>query len=374
MVDDRQIIVVGAGITGLTLAERIANVTNKRVLIMEKRNQIGGNCYDFFDNHGVLISKYGPHVFHTEEDEVYEYVKRFAKWEKYEHRVSSMVNGKLVPIPVNIETINILFGTNLQNGEEMKKWLDERKVRSIKIPLNGEEVILSKLGRELYELMFKSFTKKQWGLWPRELEVEVLARIPVKYNFDRGYNLDKYQIRPMDGYTRMMENMVDNPNIEIKLNTDFFKQADKISNNALIFFTGPVDEFVSFKTGKKYRLPYRSVKFLYKSFHKEYFQKVGVINYPSLETKILRSTEYKYLTGQKHNWTTISEEHFYGGGEPLYPIKSIESKQKYEEIKKVTKKWKDIYFVGRLGRYEYLNMDRAIKEALDLFKSLTGKW
>lgn len=369
MLDNKdQIVIVGAGLSGLTLAERFANVAGKKVLLIEKRDHIGGNCYDFYDKHGVLISKYGPHVFHTQEDEVYEYIQKFVKWEKYEHQVSSMVGEKLVPIPVNIETINILFGTNLGDGEGMRKWLDKRRMKRMKTPMNSEEVVLAKLGREIYELMFKNFTKKQWGLWPEELEVEVLKRIPVKYSFERGYNTDKYQIRPLGGYTKMMQNMINNPNIEIKLNTNFFEQADKISDRAIIFFTGPIDEFINFKTGKKYKLPYRSVKFKFKSFHREYFQKIGVINYPSLKTKILRSTEYKYLTGQKHDWTTISEEYFYEEGEAFYPVKSFKSRKKYEEIIKVARDFENTYFLGRLGKYEYINMDQAIKEALDLFK------
>lgn len=371
MLDNKeQIVIVGAGLSGLTLAERFANVAGKKVLIIEKRDHVGGNCYDFYDKHGVLVSKYGPHVFHTQSKKVYEYVKKFAGWEKYEHQVSSLVRRKLVPIPVNIETINLLFGTEINSGEEMRRWLDKRRVKEIKVPGNSEEVVLAKLGREIYELMFKNFTKKQWGIFPKELESEVLTRIPVRYSFERGYNLDKYQIRPKGGFTKMMEKMVENSNIEIKLNTNFFEQADKISDRAIIFFTGPIDEFVDFKTGKKYKLPYRSVKFIFKSFHKEYFQKVGVINYPSLQTKILRSTEYKYLTGQKHDWTTISEEYFLGKGEPLYPLKSFESKKKYEEIVKVAKNFKNTYFLGRLGKYEYINMDQAIFEALNFFDKL----
>ena len=370
MLSDFQIVIVGAGISGLTLAERFANVAKKKVLVIEKRDHIGGNCYDFLDKHGVLISKYGPHSFHTEEKKVYEYLEKFTEWEKYEYQVSSLVNNKLVPIPVNITTINTIFGINLKNGEEMKKWLDEKRDKSIKKAKNSEEEVLSKLGEELYELMYKSYTKKQWGIWPKDLEAEVLARIPVNYSFDWRYRADKYQARPRGGFTKMMKKMISNPKIELRLKTDYFKIANKISPKAMIFFTGPVDKFVSFKSGKKYVLPYRSAKFVFKSYHQEYFQKVGVINYPSMKTKIVRSTEYKYLTGQKNDWTTVSEEYFTGRGEAMYPMKSFESKKEYAKIEKMTKKWKNIYFVGRLGRYEYINMDRAVLEALNLFEEI----
>jgi len=370
IVDNNQIVIVGAGLSGLTLAERFATVANKKVLIIEKRDRIGGNCYDFFDKHGVLVSKYGPHIFHTQEKRVYEYVKKFADWEKYEHQVSSFVKGKLVPIPVNIETINLLFGTKINNGEEMRRWLDERRVKGIKIPMNSEEVVLGKLGKKIYELMFRDYTKKQWGISPKELESEVLARIPIRYSFERGYSSNKYQIRPRGGFTKMMEKMIENPNIELRLNTDYYSFADNIPSGSKLFFTGPIDEFISYKSGKLYKLPYRSVKFVFKSFHKKYFQKVGVINYPSIKTKMSRSTEYKYLTGQKHDWTTISREYFSGKGEPLYPLKSFESKKKYEEIAKIVGNLKGIYFLGRLGKYKYINMDQAILEALNLFDEL----
>lgn len=370
MVRNNQIVIVGAGLSGLTLAERFANVAKMKVLVVEKRDHIGGNCFDFVDKHGILVSKYGPHIFHTQEKKVYEYIKNFADWEKYEHQVFSMVGEKLVPIPVNIETINLLFNESLKSGKEMKKWLDNKRLKGIKNPKNGEEEILSKVGKEIYELMFKSFTKKQWGRWPKELEKEILARVPIRYSFKRAYNSDKYQLRPKGGLTRMMEKMSDNPNIEIRLKTDFFQIVNKIPKNTTIFFTGPVDEYISYKTRKKFKLPYRSVKFVFESSHRNFLQKVGVINYPSLERKMLRSTEYKYLTGQKSEWTTVSKEYFCERGEPMYPIISLKSMSKREEKDRVIKEWKNIYFVGRLGKFEYINMDRAILESLDLFEKL----
>lgn len=369
----RPIIIVGAGLSGLVLAERLANVAKRKVLILEKRKHLGGNCYDFYSDKGILVSKYGPHTFHTNEKRVYDYVRRFAKWENYKYKVSSMVEGNLVPIPVNIKTINILFGSKIKNGEEMRHWLDERRDKSIKKIRNSEEEVLSKLGRDLYEKMFKSYTKKQWGLWPKELDKEVLARIPVNYNFSEYYRDDKYQIRPINGYSDWMEKMIKNPLIELKLNTDYFKVFDELPKDALVFFSGPIDKYVSFRSKKKYKLAYRSAKFVFESYRKENFLPVGVINYPSLKTKELRSTEYKFLTGQKSEWTTISKEYFCGRGEELYPIRNFENREKLKEMMKKAKEWKEVYLIGRLGRYEYINMDQAISKSLDLFQKLSDE-
>lgn len=368
--ENREIVIVGAGLSGLCLAERLANVAKRKVLILEKRDQIGGNCYDFYDSKGVLVSKYGPHTFHTNEKRVYDYVRKFGEWEKYEYQVSSLVEGKLVPIPVNIETINILFGSGIKNGEEMRKWLDGKKIKGIKKVENSEEEVLSKLGVELYEKMFKSYTKKQWGIWPKDLDKEVLARIPVNFSFNKNYRSDKYQIRPLGGYSKWMKKMIENPFIELRLKTDYFKVADKLDKDSLVFFSGPIDKYISYRLGKKYKLTYRSAKFVFESYNQEYFQEVGVINYPSLKVKELRSTEYKYLTGQKCKWTTVSWEYFCSKGEELYPIKSVENREKLKKLLKMARKWKELYLIGRLGRYEYINMDQAISKSLDLFEKL----
>lgn len=368
--ENREIVIVGAGLSGLCLAERLANVAKRKVLILEKRDQIGGNCYDFYDSKGVLVSKYGPHTFHTNEKRVYDYVRKFGEWEKYEYQVSSLVEEKLVPIPVNIETINVLFGSGIKNGEEMRKWLDRKKTKGIKKVENSEEEVLSKLGVELYEKMFKSYTKKQWGIWPKDLDKEVLARIPVNFSFNKNYRSDKYQIRPLGGYSKWMKKMIENPFIELRLKTDYFKVADKLDKDSLVFFSGPIDKYISYRLGKKYKLTYRSAKFVFESYNQEYFQEVGVINYPSLKVKELRSTEYKYLTGQKCKWTTVSREYFCSKGEELYPIKSVENREKLKKLLKMARKWKELYLIGRLGRYEYINMDQAISKSLDLFEKL----
>jgi len=368
------IVIVGGGITGLTLAERFANEAGKKVLLIEKRDHIGGNCYDFINKNGILVSKYGPHIFHTNEENVWKYVEKFAEWEKYEHRVLSKVGEKLVPVPVNIKTINLLFGVDLKSGEEMKGWLETKRNKTIKVPTNGREVIVEKLGEEIYQMMFKDYTKKQWDMWPEELSPEVLARIPVRYSFDNNYNSDKYQMRPVGGFTKIFEKMISNPRIEVKLNTDFFDIYGDLPKESKIIFTGPIDDYAKHMGEKIPKLPYRSVKFKWKSYQEDYHQPVGVINYPSFDKKELRSTEYKYLTGQKHEWTTISKEYFQWEGEPCYPVINSQNREKYQKIYKLSKKWKNVRFAGRLGKYEYLNMDRAIMDALDLFNKLNNEY
>lgn len=365
------IVIVGAGISGLVLAERLAS-SNKynRILIIEKRDHIGGNCYDYFDNKGVLVSKYGPHIFHTNDEEVWKYVNKFSDWEKYEHRVLSKVSEKLVPIPVNIETINLLFGIELKNGKEMKVWLDKKRDKKIINPVNSRDVVVAKLGEEIYKLVFRDYTKKQWDLWPEELAAEVLERIPVRYSFDNRYNSDKYQMRPRGGFTQMFNKMINNSNIEVKLKTDFFGISESFEKGTKIIFTGPIDDYAKYMGEKISKLPYRSVKFEWDNYREDYHQPVGVINYPSFDKKELRSTEYKYLTGQKHEWTTISKEYFQWEGEPCYPVINSKNREKYQKIYKLSKKWKNVRFAGRLGKYEYLNMDRAIKEARELYDEI----
>lgn len=369
--NDELIVIVGAGITGLTLAERFANDAKRKVLVIEKRDHIGGNCYDFINDKGVLVSKYGPHVFHSSNKKVWEYIKKFVKWEKYKHQVLSKVGKKLIPIPVNIETINLLFGTNLKNGWEMKKWLDKRRTKKIKKVKNSKEVVLKNLGPEIYKLMFRDYTKKQWGLWPEELSAEILARIPVRYSFDRSYNSDRYQMRPLGGFTKIFEKMVASQRIEIRLKTDFFKIYKSLPKRVKIIFTGPIDEYAFFMGKTNVKLPYRSIRFEWESHHANLYQQIGVINYPSLDDKELRSTEYKYLTGQRSDWTTLSREYFQWEGEPYYPVINAKNLKKYQKIVKESKEWRNTYFAGRLGKYKYLDMDDAVKEALELYEEIS---
>lgn len=365
------IIIVGAGISGAVIAERYAKKLNKKVLIIEKRDHIGGNCYDYYDEIGILVSKYGAHLFHTNYEEVWEYVNRFSAFLPYEHKVLAKVDGKLVPVPVNITTVNMLMGTDIKNEKEMDEWLETNQVKNDN-PKNGLEAATARVGEILYEKIFKNYTKKQWDKYPEELDAEVLNRIPVRNNFDARYFSDKYQGQPKEGYTKLFEKMLAHPNITIKLNTDFFEVKDEIKDYEKLFYTGPIDQFFNYKYSGKEKLEYRSIRFQFESYNQQFFQENSVINYPN-ENEFTRIVEYKYFTGQKHKKTTISKEfsvdYTPGENEPYYPVpnpKNREIFRKYQDD--ALKLEKDgIYFVGRLANYKYFNMDEAFKNALELF-------
>lgn len=367
------VIVVGAGISGSVIAERYANKLGKKVLVIEKRNHIGGNCYDFYDEAGVLISKYGAHLFHTNYENVWGYVHKFSDFSKYEHKVLGRVDGKLVPIPVNITTVNMLLGENIKNEAEMDEWLEANQIKNDN-PKNGREAALARVGEVLYEKIFKNYTKKQWDKYPEELDASVLNRIPVRNNFDDRYFSDKYQGQPVEGYTKLFEKMLSNPNIEIRLNTDFFDIKDTLEWEKL-FYTGPIDQYFDYKYAKEANLEYRSLIFQFETYDKEFFQENSVINYPN-EEKFTRIVEYKYFTGQIHPKTTISKEYSTtydpDTNEPYYPIpnpKNGEIFKKYQKDAEALEK-NGVHFVGRLANYKYFNMDEAFKNALDLFYRL----
>lgn len=367
MYSEYDVIVVGAGISGATLAERYATQLNKKVLVIEKRDHIGGNCYDFINEAGILVSKYGAHLFHTNYEDVWKYINNFSEWIPYEHHVLSYVNGKYVPVPVNIDTVNMLFGANIQSSKEMKAWLEEH-TEKIDNPKDSEEAALRRVGKELYELIFKNYTKKQWDVWPKELESSVMDRIPVRPNFDNRYFSDKYQVLPKDGYTKMFKRMLDHPNITLKLNSDWEDMKGKVKRHEKVFFTGPIDQFFN----NKYKpLQYRSIRFEFETHDKEYYQQNSVINYPN-DYAYTRIVEYKYFGNQKNKKTTISKEYSMWEGEPYYPVPSERNRKIYEMYQKEAQKLeeKGIYFVGRLANYKYFNMDQAFKNALDLFERI----
>jgi len=359
-----QVVIVGSGISGATLAERYASC-GKKVLVIEKRDHVGGNCFDYFDQAGILIPKYGPHFFHTNDEEVYRYVSRFTAWHSYEHRVLSYVDGQLVPIPVNIKTVNMIFNLNLKSEQEMKAWLN-KNILKIKNPKNSEELFLSRVGKKLYEKMFKGYTVKQWSTDPKEISTYVAGRIPVHTTFDDRYYTDKYQIMPKNGYKRIFEKMLNHPNIKVLLKVDFFKLKNKIKNYEKLFFTGRVDSYFDYRFGQ---LQYRSLRFRNKTLNKEWFQSRAQINYPN-DFQFTRITEPKYATGQKNSKTTVIYEYPNWGKEPYYPVlseRNLKLCQTYEKETERLKK-KNIYFLGRLGSYQYLNMDIAFRNALGLFK------
>lgn len=362
------IIIVGAGISGSVIAERYASV-GKKVLIIEKRDHIGGNCYDYKDENDILVSKYGAHLFHTQHPEVWEYVNRFAKWYPWEHKVLAKVDDKLVPIPVNINTVNILMGTNIKTEQEMEEWLQDIRVK-IDEPKNGEETVINKIGTYLYEKLFKHYTYKQWKKYPIELDRSVLDRIPVRTNFEDRYFTDTYQALPKEGYTKMFENMLKNPNIHILLNTDYFEVKDIYTGYEKLFFTGPIDNFFDNNDGIGEKLEYRSIHFEWESVDQEYFQENSVINYPGSDIDFTRIIEYKHFGNQKSKKTTIVREYSVDTGDPYYPVPNKRNRDLYEKYKIEADKLKDIYFVGRLANYKYFNMDEAFKNSLDLFEKI----
>lgn len=369
--DRYDIIVVGAGISGATLAERYATKKNFKVLVIEKRDHVGGNCYDYYNEDGILVSKYGAHLFHTNYEDVWSYVQQFSEWYPYNHKVLSYVDGHLVPVPVNITTVNKLFGLNIKTEKEMAKWLEDNTDK-IEKPSNSEESALRRVGKVLYEKMFKNYTKKQWDMWPEELEASVMDRIPVRTNFDEGYFGDKYQALPRDGYTKIFDRMLNHPNIDIKLNTSYDDINSSLNGYKKLFFTGPIDQFFGYKFGEDKKLQYRSIRFEFETIDKEWFQKNSVINYPSLDVPYTRIVEYKHFTGQKHPKTTISKEYSTWEGEPYYPVPNERNRQIYSLYQKEAEKLEKegIYFVGRLANYKYFNMDQAFKNALDLYAKL----
>lgn len=365
------ILIIGAGISGAVLAERYATM-GKKVLIIEKRNHIAGNCYDYIDENGILVSKYGAHLFHTNEKSVWKYVNQFSDWYPWEHKVIARVDDKTVPIPVNITTVNKLFNINISNEDEMKTWLEEHR-SPIARPSNGEEAVLSRIGPILYEKMFKHYTKKQWDKYPAELDASVLERIPVRTNYDDRYFTDTYQALPKGGYTQLFEKILSHKNIEVLLETDYFDVKDQYKNYEKLFYTGPVDRFFEFKHSLTEKLEYRSINFVSETVDAEFFQENSVVNYPGTEVDFTRIIEYKHFGNQKSEKTTVVKEFTVDEGEPYYPVPNPRNQEIYERYKTEAEKLTDVYFVGRLANYKYFNMDQAFKNALDLFDQLEKK-
>jgi UDP-galactopyranose mutase len=357
-------LIVGAGFAGSVLAERIASQRGEKVLVIDRRPHIAGNAYDRYDDAGILMHQYGPHIFHTNSERIFEYLSQFTQWRAYEHRVLGYVDGKLVPIPINRTTINAIYGVTLQTEEEVEAFLAS-KAETIDPIRTSEDVVVSRVGRELYEKFFQGYTRKQWGLDPSELDKSVTARVPTRANTDDRYFTDAFQFMPRHGYTAMFEAMLKHPNIEVRLSTDFRDVKDTIQYKRLIF-TGPIDEYFGFRFGK---LPYRSLKFEHKSLAQEWFQPVGTVNYPQTEA-YTRITEYKHLTGQSHPWTTITYEHPSAEGDPYYPIPRDENQALFKKYEELALASEDVFFVGRLATYRYYNMDQVVGQALATFKKI----
>jgi UDP-galactopyranose mutase len=359
-------LIVGAGFAGSVLAERLARGLDKKVLIIDRRNHIGGNAYDCYDQHGILIHKYGPHIFHTNSEEIFSYLSRFTGWRQYQHRVRACVDGRLVPIPINLDTINELYGLNL-SPQGMKDYLAGVAEKREKIS-TSEDVVVGSVGRELYEKFFRGYTRKQWGLDPSELDAQVTARVPVRFNRDDRYFTDSFQAMPAQGFTRMFENMLDHDNIQILLKADYRDVVDEVNFGELIF-TGPVDEYFDYRFGA---LPYRCLEFKHETHHKPVFQSAPVVNYPN-EYAYTRITEFKYLTGQEHPLTSVVYEFPRAEGDPYYPIPRPDNAALYKKYHALAEETPEVHFVGRLATYRYYNMDQVVAQALTTFSKISGQ-
>jgi UDP-galactopyranose mutase len=359
-------LVVGAGFAGAVVAERMARLFGKKVVIVEKRDHVGGNAYDHLDAAGVLVHRYGPHIFHTNSVEIFSYLSQFTDWRPYEHRVLASVDGKLVPIPINLDTVNLLGGTSL-SSEQLEEYFRSVAESCAQIR-TSEDVVVSRVGRNLYEKLFRGYTRKQWGLDPSELDATVTSRIPVRTNRDSRYFSDTFQAMPLHGFTRMFEQMLDHPNIRVIKGVDYREVMASMRYDQMVY-TGPVDEFFDFRFGQ---LPYRSLEFRHQTIDREQLQPVAVINYPNDHT-YTRVTEFKHLTGQKHSQTSVVYEYPKSEGDPYYPIPRPENTALYSRYQALASSLTTTHFAGRLATYKYYNMDQVVGQALALCAKLSGR-
>jgi len=359
-------LVVGAGFAGSVLAERLARGSGERVLVVDRRPHVGGNAFDELDAAGVLIHRYGPHIFHTNSQPVVDYLSQFTEWHPYEHRVLASVSGHLVPIPINRTTLNRVFDLDLRSDAEAEAFLAERAEHVDPIR-TAEDVVVSQVGRELYEMFFRGYTKKQWGVEPAQLDRSVTARIPTRTSTDDRYFGDRFQAMPKDGYTRMFENLLDHPGIEVRVGVDWETVRREVTFDRLVF-TGPIDEYYGHRFG---RLPYRSLSFRHETLDTEWHQPVAVVNYPAADVPHTRVTEYKHLTGQTHPQTSITYEVPSADGDPYYPIPCPETQALYRRYEALADAETHVTFAGRLGSYRYYNMDQVVAQALATYRKLT---
>lgn len=360
-------LIVGAGFAGSVLAERLASV-GKKILIVDKRSHIGGNAFDQFDDAGVLYHPYGPHIFHTNSLEVYTYLGRFTQWRPYQHKVLGLVDGNLVPVPFNLNSLQQLFPPSYAAKLEQK--LVAKYGYSVKVPIlkmrEEEDSDLKFLAEYVYKNVFAGYTQKQWERSPEELDASVTARVPVAISRDDRYFGDTYQAMPLHGYTRMFQNMLAHPNIKIMLNTDYREVIGFVPFERMIY-TGPVDAFFEHKFG---HLPYRSLEFKHLNLEQAQYQAVGTVNFPN-NYDYTRITEVKHLTGQNHPRTTITYEFPKAEGDPYYPIPMPDNNALYKRYEKEAATLAPkITFVGRLATYKYYNMDQIVAQALTTFKQL----
>lgn len=359
-------LIVGTGFAGSVTAQQLSEAGHS-VLIIDKRSHVGGNAYDETDPHGVLVHRYGPHIFHTNAERIFGYLSRFTEWHPYEHRVRSVVDQIAYPFPINRDTLNQLYGLHL-NEPAAEAFIES--VREPRFPIEtSEDVILNSVGRDLYEKFFLNYTRKQWGLEPSELKAGVAARIPVRTNSDDRYFTDRFQAMPKRGYTKMFESMLDHPNITIELGVEFRAIREKYPYTHLVY-TGPIDAYFDYCFG---RLPYRSLHFEHEHLPSvRQFQEVGTINYPN-DHAYTRITEFKHLTGQVHSGTSIVREYPQTQGDPYYPVPSTDNEALFKRYEALAATQSNVTFVGRLAQYRYYNMDQVVGAALKAAQTLLAR-
>ncbi|MBC3272077.1 UDP-galactopyranose mutase [Pseudomonas sp. SWRI81] len=360
-------LIVGAGFAGSVIAERLAEGLGRQVLLIDRRDHIAGNAYDHYDAAGLLVHRYGPHIFHTNAQRIVDYLSRFTQWRPYEHRVLAKVDGQLLPIPINLATLNALYGLSMTSAQA-EQFLAER-AEPVATIRTSEDVVVNQIGRELYEKFFRGYTRKQWGLDPSALDKSVTSRVPTRTNEDDRYFTDTFQIMPRDGYTRMFERMIDHPRIDLLLSTDF-KQVRHAVKFRHVIYCGPIDEYFDFQLG---RLPYRSLRFEHQTLEQERYQPVAVVNFPDPEVPYTRITEYKHLTGQTHPRTSISYEFPCDDGDPYYPVPRPENAELYKRYRALAEQTPNVTFLGRLGTYKYYNMDQVVGQALALYRDIEAQ-
>ena len=368
---ESDVIIIGGGPVGCVLAERISNELNLKCVIIEKRNHIAGNCYDEKNKKGVLYHKYGPHYLRFKNKKTLNYLSKFTKWIPGEYIVKSSVDNKLYPIPINLDTLEMFFKRKFKNKKDVLNFINKKKIK-IKNPKNSEDFILSKLGKDIYEKFYKNYTIKQWGIHPKNLSKEITGRLPIRFNRNPYYVKEKLRYMPKHGFTKMFYQMIKNKNINLKLNTDFFKIRNRIKYKYFMIYTGEPDRYFNFKFGK---LNWRSLIFKFKTYKKKKIQKCVQYNYPN-DFKFTRKVEIKHVTKQKSKYTVISKEYPRAKGDPYYPIANLRNStiyKKYEKLINIEKK-NNVFFEGRLAKYRYFNTDEVIENALVLFNSLKKRY
>ncbi|RDU24015.1 UDP-galactopyranose mutase [Anaerosacchariphilus polymeriproducens] len=368
-------IIAGAGIAGSVIARELAEGDGQKVLVLEQRNHIGGNCYDRADEHGIWIHQYGPHIFHTNNEDVFSYLSRFTEWNLFGHEVAANIWGTLIPVPFNLNTLYKVYNREKANKLE-KKLIQfygmESRVPILELRKNKDKDIVE-IADYVYKNIFLYYTMKQWGKNPEEIDEAVTARVPIVISYDNRYFADKYQGMPLHGYTKMFENILDHPNIEVKLNTRF-TGLDSLSEGANLVYTGALDELLNYKFGT---LPYRSLDFKFEYYEQEFYQQNSVVNY-TVNEDFTRITEFKHLTGQMIKGTTIVKEYpkAYTGMQeeiPYYAIENKESRKIYEQYNSIVKDLDNFYLLGRLAEFKYYNIDAMVEKAIELAKRMIQK-